>query len=979
MRKPLLILSALLLTAFWASAQAVIVRSVETPQNSRVAIPVQLYNIMNMDGVQMGLQWDAAQLELDSVGFSPDYPMASDNFSYPSENELVFDWLIDYWETVINGDTLFLMYFNVLADCDQASIDLSTTHTPFRILRGGQDIPDLQFIAGKVEIGAYRAISSDTTICAGDSFELFVDAPLASGFNWSTTDGLLSCTDCPRPTINELYGEATFSVEIEGPVGCLDTAYIFVNARSYLDFGLLPFSNSPVCLGDSLYFDPNVFGGQSYTWQGPNGFLSSEVRPRLRADSVDMSGEYELQLVDQYGCEAGAVFDVIVADSIASVEVIFEDGGCEGGTATMEIGAIEGGQGPFTFQLNGGEALPIPDGPFQVPFSGNIRLQINSASGCTWRRDFFRPQVLSLDIIELQKPPCEGPAFDGALSARVEGGAVPYAFVWSTAATTQTLTALEAAVYQVTVTDANGCVATDSYTLVPSPVDSISAKPSFITAGESSQLKVSGKNLTSVSWTPAALLDNPNSTEPIASNLLETTTFTVAVEDQTGCSDEVNVTVTVQEPELAWQIVDSVLVGYQGVWCDPTQNPLGLQVIIDPNCDEFQGGVFEGEVGEGGNCLEYTAIGPGVDTLCFTTCLNTTDICGPGRLQVAVASQEDPVWPGDTNDDGSADQYDVLNFGFLLDSLRGPSRPNASLDWIEQPAFDWSRLTPEQDNYKHIDTDGSGQINWSDTMALHLNWGSVHDGFTPGIPIDERSGIPFSVRLDTLQAGQTYSLPIVLGNVDFPANDVYGLAFQLTYDPNLVVPGSVRFSTEGSWLGQEDQNLLLMQKEFAEAGKLAIGMTRLDGNNVSGSGIIGHFSITIEDDILLRQRNAWEKSGVDFYLEIEGVKLISNLQEVVPVEVVNPEVEVISKTRNIGAMLPVTVYPNPAHKTLWVKGLQSPNTRVQFFDTQGRLVQASRLLVGEHALDVQNLHPGLYWIRLWNEEGMALRKVLIER
>lgn len=979
MRKLLLFLSSLIVGTCWLSAQSVIVRSAETPQGSRVAVPVQLYDIMNMDGVQMGLQWDATQLELDSVGFSPDYPMTSGNFSYPNADELVFDWLIDYWETVINGDTLFLMYFNVLADCDQASIELSTTHIPFRVIRGGQDVPDLQFVAAKIEIGAYRNISRDTTICAGDSFELFIDAPLATSFNWSGTDGILSCTDCPRPTITELYGESSFSVEIEGPVGCTDTAYIFVNARSYLDFGLLPFSNSPVCLGDTIYFDPNVFGGQSYSWQGPNNFQSSEMLPRLRADSIEMSGEYELQLVDQYGCEAGAVFDVIVADSIESVEVTFNDGGCEGGTATMEIGAIEGGQAPFTFQLNGGEALPIPDGPFEVPFGGQVRLQINSASGCSWRREFFRPEAISLDIEELQAPPCEGPDFDGALSAHVEGGTVPYAFTWSTAATSQTITGLEAAVYQVTVTDANGCFATSSYTLVPSPVDSISAKPSVIVAGESSQLRVSGKNLTNVTWTPAAPLDNPNSIEPIASNLLETTTFTVAVEDQTGCSDEVSVTVTVQNPELAWNLVDSLLVGEQGVWCDPTQNPLGLQIIIEPDCDEFQGGIFEAQLGQAANCLDYVAVGPGTDTLCFTTCLNSTDLCGPGRLQVAVAPQEDPVWPGDTNDDGSADQYDVLNFGILLDSLQGPSRPSASLTWMEQPAFDWSRQTPEGVNYKHIDTDGSGQINMGDTLALDLNWGLVHDGFVPNTPIDERSGIPFSIQLDTLQAGQTYSLPIVLGNADFPAEDVYGLAFQLTYDPSLVVPGSVRFNAEGSWLGQYGQDLFFMQKEFADAGKLAIGMTRLDGNNVSGSGVIGHLSITIEDDILIRQRNEWEKSGVDFYLEIEGVKLISNTQEVVPVEVVNADVEIINDIRNTKATLPVTLYPNPVQKTLWVKGLSSTNTLVQFFDTRGRMVKSAQLVLGDNALDVQGLHAGLYWVRLWNEEGMALRKVLIER
>lgn len=980
MRKLSLLLSTLFLTAYWVSAQTVLVRSSEAPQNSRVAIPVQLYDIMNMDGVQMGLQWNPTQLELDSVGFSPDYPMTGGNFSYPSDNELVFDWLIDYWETVINGDTLFLMYFNVLADCDQASIELSTTHSPFRVIRGGQDIPDLQFVAGKVEIGAYRAISSDTTICAGDSFELFIDAPLATSLNWSTTDGLLSCNDCPRPTITELYGEASFSVEIEGPVGCTDTAYIFVNARSYLDFGLLPFSNSPVCLGDTLYFDPNVLGAQSYNWQGPNGFQSNEMRPTLQADSIEMSGEYELQLVDQYGCEAGAVFDVIVADTIESVEVNFDDGGCEGGTATMEIGAIQGGQAPFTYQLNEGEPLPIPDGPFQVPYGGQIRLQVNSASGCIWRRYFFRPNLsLSLEIAELQAPPCEGPDFDGALTAQVEGGAVPYAFTWSNAATSQTLTGLEAAVYQVTVTDANGCVATDSYTLVPSPVDSIRATPRMIVAGASSQLSVFGKNLTNITWTPAANLDNPNAAEPLASNLLETTTFTVAVEDQSGCSDELSVTVTVQEPALSWNLVDSLTVGDQGLWCDPTQNPLGLQVIIEPDCNEFEGGVFEGELGGAANCLAYTAVSPGTDTLCFTTCLNTTDICGPGRLRVSVAPQEDPVWPGDTDDDGSADQYDVLNFGFLLDSLRGPTRPAATLDWAEQPAFDWSRQTPEEDNYKHIDTDGSGEINMADTMALHLNWGLTHDGFIPNTPIDERSGIPFSIQLDTLQAGQTYSLPISLGNQDYPAEEVYGLAFQLSYDPSLVVPGSVHFSVEDSWLGQEGQDLLLMQKEFADAGKLAIGMTRLDGNNVSGSGLIGHLSITIEDDILIRQRNEWEKSGVDFYLDIEGVKLISNMQEAIPVEVVNTDVEVISDLPKLDNTLPVSLYPNPAQKILWIKGLPMHRTWVQFYDIQGRLMQTSQLEIGDHTLDLGGLQAGLYWVRLWNTEGMAVRKLLIER
>ena len=735
MHKQLLFTSAFLLWLGCLVAQPTVrVLSVETPQSSQVAIPVQLFDIQNTEGIQLGLQWEQVSLQLDSVGFSPDYPMTDQNFSYPETNELAFDWLIDYWETVRDGDTLFLMYFTVLANCGQPTIELSTEHIPFRISRGGQDIADLQFVPGRVDIGAFERITGDTTICVGDNFELSIDAPLATSFNWSGTDGILSCTDCPKPTVSELYGEATFSVEIEGPVGCTDTAYVFVNARSYLDFGLLPFSNSPVCLGDTIYFDPNVFGGQSYSWQGPLGFESSEMRPRLQADSVEMSGTYELQLVDQYGCEAGATFDVIVADSIGSVEVDFQYGGCEGGSATMEIGAIDGGQGPFTFQINGGEALPIPDGPFEVPFAGNITLTITAASGCTWRRNYFRPELLTVNIQELQAPPCQGPDFDGALTAQVQGGVVPYAFVWSTAATSQTISGLQAAVYELTVTDANGCTAVDSYTLVPSPIDSISANPIYLSAGESSQLAVFGKNFSSVSWSPAALLDNPNSINPNTVNLTENTTFTVSVEDESGCLGEASVTINVQEPNLNWNIVDSLLVGQQGIWCDPTQNPLGLQLDIDGNCNLFQGGVFEAQVGPEENCLEYMTVSPGTDTLCFTACLNTTDICGTGRLRVAVAPEGDPVWPGDTNDDGIADQYDVLNFGFLLDTLQGPSRPSASLDWMAQPAFDWSRFTPEQDNYKHIDTDGDGTPD-------HLDLDSDGDGCSDSV---ETSNTPIA-------------------------------------------------------------------------------------------------------------------------------------------------------------------------------------------------------------------------------------------
>ena len=60
-------------------------------------------------------------------------------------------------------------------------------------------------------------------------------------------------------------------------------------------------------------------------------------------------------------------------------------------------------------------------------------------------------------------------ASDGFINTTVSGGTAPYSFLWSNGATTQNISGLTAGLYGVTVTDANGCVVEDSYTLSQPP------------------------------------------------------------------------------------------------------------------------------------------------------------------------------------------------------------------------------------------------------------------------------------------------------------------------------------------------------------------------------------------------------------------------------------------------------------------------------------------------------------------------------
>ena len=70
---------------------------------------------------------------------------------------------------------------------------------------------------------------------------------------------------------------------------------------------------------------------------------------------------------------------------------------------------------------------------------------------------------------------------DGSATIQVNGGSFPFTYLWSNGSTTETITGLAPGDYSVTVTDANGCSSTETFTLISelSNTFTISDAPDF--------------------------------------------------------------------------------------------------------------------------------------------------------------------------------------------------------------------------------------------------------------------------------------------------------------------------------------------------------------------------------------------------------------------------------------------------------------------------------------------------------------------
>ena len=263
--------------------------------------------------------------------------------------------------------------------------------------------------------------------------------------------------------------------------GCIDPAAANYNSTANTDDGSCTYCASiTFVVSDITCYNLNdgsidmslQLGTPPFTvnWIGPNGFNS------VNEDISNLeSGNYTVTVSDAFGCTESITLSINNPLPISIDSVITSNVSCYGTSDGFVNVYTSGGTQPYFFNWNGADPNSLVSGSYNVSVTDNNSCPTDSASFTITEPSEIITSVSSSDIS------CFGQG-DGSVSLSVNGGITPYYFSWNGPNAfsnfNQNLFNLEAGIYNVLITDANGCL--DSLSTIISEPNTLLANTTVI-------------------------------------------------------------------------------------------------------------------------------------------------------------------------------------------------------------------------------------------------------------------------------------------------------------------------------------------------------------------------------------------------------------------------------------------------------------------------------------------------------------------
>jgi len=339
---------------------------------------------------------------------------------------------------------------------------------------------------------------------------------------------------------------------------------------------------------------------------------------------------------------------------------------------------------------------------------------------------------------------------------------------------------------------------------------------------------------------------------------------------------------------------------------------------------------------------------------------------------------QDFVFPGDANNNGRVDHFDVLPIGFAFGSL-GPTRPAPVPDEPQEILAHWPAAFPGGLNYIHADANANGMVELLDfvllTQNLDLALPEVEELEFLAVPTGAAAALTINggESLDPTHGGVPYSLPLRWEELDADAT-VNGIALTLTYNPAYV--SELEFSFAAGWINEENRSFRLLHHD---PGEIRIAVTRFGADPVEGSGLIGTLNFVVIEDLVGLLPN--DSSAEYPFLEISGAQAFDGNFHPLPLTTNGAgfdgtDLSPVGTNDLARDALGALAFPNPASEELTLQTTEA-FTQIEVITTSGRRLLLFR---GEARRSweqrIADWPPGLYYLRLSGPRGQSLLPIL---
>lgn len=371
-------------------------------------------------------------------------------------------------------------------------------------------------------------VITDVACFGGANGDITASASGGSGtFNYNWSGGATGAT------LSNLAA-GSYSVTADDGAGCSVSATYTVAEPTQLVIGQPTIQNIGCGSNNTGSIAATASGGTvpyTYSWaqQSNSQTYSGSSISGLVADT------YALTVTDDNGCTATDTYQITQVAALTFSQS-FTNVSCMGGNDGSATITVNTGTAPYQYNWNG--TGNSSNATINGLSSGSVTVTVSDAN-CSATASFTltEPTAVTINLINQDNVSC-GNSADGSLTVAASGGTPGpagsgYTYLWNTTETTPAISGLSANTYTVTVTDGNGCTATEAYTIIqPSSVNlSVTATDAVCYQAPNGSASV----VASGGTTPYQYIWSDGQTDATASALVAGQYF-CTVSDANGCS-----------------------------------------------------------------------------------------------------------------------------------------------------------------------------------------------------------------------------------------------------------------------------------------------------------------------------------------------------------------------------------------------------------------------------------------------------------